>query len=288
MIRSMTAFGRAEQDTEWGAATWELRSVNNRYLDVAPKLPEDLRRLEPEVRDRVRAQLHRGKVDCHLRVSYRSEAEAGFELDPELARHVVEATREMEKLMERPGPVNAIDILRWPGVIRPRSVDLEKVAADVLQCLDIALLDLEATRGREGDKIAVMLEQRMDAIRNLVNDARARAPDATGAARSRLADRLAELEVEVDRDRLEQEIAIIAQKADVAEELDRLEAHLTEVRRILGNDLPAGRRLDFLMQELNREANTLGAKSIDTGGVLAGVDLKVLIEQMREQIQNVE
>ena len=288
MIRSMTAFGRAEQDTEWGVATWELRSVNNRYLDVAPKLPEDLRRLEPEVRGRVRAQLHRGKVDCHLRVSYRSEAEAGFELDPELARHVVEAAREVEGLMERPGPVNAIDILRWPGVIRPRSVDLEKVAADVLQCLDVALVDLDGARHREGAKIFAMLTQRMDAIRNLVDDARSRAPDATGTARSRLADRLAQLEVEVDRERLEQEIAIIAQKADVAEELDRLEAHLAEVRRVLGNDLPAGRRLDFLMQELNREANTLGAKSIDTGGVLAGVDLKVLIEQMREQIQNVE
>ena len=288
MIRSMTAFGRAEQDTEWGVATWELRSVNNRYLDVAPKLPEDLRRLEPEVRGRVRAQLHRGKVDCHLRVSYRSEAEAGFELDPELARNLVEAAREVEGLMKRPGPVNAIDILRWPGVIRPRSVDLEKVAADVLQCLDVALVDLDGARHREGAKIFAMLKQRMDAIRNLVDDARSRAPDATSTARSRLADRLAQLEVEVDRERLEQEIAIIAQKADVAEELDRLEAHLAEVRRVLGNDLPAGRRLDFLMQELNREANTLGAKSIDTGGVLAGVDLKVLIEQMREQIQNVE
>ena len=288
MIRSMTAFARAEQDTEWGSATWELRSVNNRYLDVAPKLPEDLRRLEPAVRDRVRSHLHRGKVDCHLRVSYRSESGAGFELDPELARQVVEAAREVEDLMERPGPANAIDILKWPGVIRPRSVDLEEVAADVLHCLDAALRDLDAARRREGDKIVVMLEQRMDAIRNLVDGARARAPDATGAARSRLAERLSELAVEVDRERLEQEIAIIAQKADVAEALDRLEAHLAEVRRVLGKDLPSGRRLDFLMQELNREANTLGAKSIDTGGVLAGVDLKVFIEQMREQIQNVE
>ena len=288
MIRSMTAFARAEQNTDWGTATWELRSVNNRYLDVAPKLPEDLRQLEPEVRNRIRSSLQRGKVDCHLRVSYRSEGGAGFELDPELARHVVDAAREVERFMERPGPVNAIDILRWPGVIRPRSLDLEKVATDVLQCLDVALLDLRAAREREGEKILGMLQQRLDAIRNLVAEARARAPEAAHAARSRLAERLAELEVEVDRERLEQEIAIIAQKADVAEELDRLQAHLSEVRRILGEDLPAGRRLDFLMQELNREANTLGAKSADTGGVLASVDLKVQIEQMREQIQNVE
>ena len=288
MIRSMTAFARAERDAEWGVATWELRSVNNRYLEVAPRLPEDLRRLEPKVRDRVRAHLHRGKVDCNLRVAYRSEEGTGFELDPELARHVVDAAREVETLMERPVPVNAIDILRWPGVIRPRAVDFDRVTADVLQCLDAALEDLDAARGREGDKIAAMLEQRMVAVRHLVDDGRARAPDMVGTARSRLAERLSELEVEVDRERLEQEVAMLAQKADVAEELDRLHAHLVEVGRVLEKGRPAGRRLDFLMQELNREANTLGAKSIDTGGVLAGVDLKVLIEQMREQIQNVE
>ena len=288
MIRSMTAFARAERDAEWGVATWELRSVNNRYLEVAPRLPEDLRRLEPKVRDRVRAHLHRGKVDCHLRVTYRSEAGTGFELDPELARHVVDAAREVETLIERPVPVNAIDILRWPGVIRPRAVDLDRVTADVLQCLDAALEDLNAARGREGEKIVAMLEQRMVAIRHLVDDGRARAPDMAEAARSRLAERLSELEVEIDRERLEQEVAMLAQKADVAEELDRLHAHLVEVGRVLEKGRPAGRRLDFLMQELNREANTLGAKSIDTGGVLAGVDLKVLVEQMREQIQNVE
>ncbi len=289
MIRSMTAFARAERDTEWGAATWELRSVNNRYLDIVSKLPEDLKRLEPEVRERVRSRLHRGKVDCHLRVTYQSDSGAGFELDREFAMNLITAARKVEELIERPEPVNAIDILRWPGVIRPRSVDFEKVAADVLRCLDDALLDLEGARGREGDKILAMLQQRMDAIRSLVADARSRAPDALEAAHSRLMKRLSDLEVEVNRERLEQEMAIAAQKADTAEELDRLEAHLAEVDRILGNDLPAaGRRLDFLMQELTREANTLGAKSIDAGGTLAGVDLKVLIEQMREQIQNVE
>ena len=288
MIRSMTAFARAEHDTEWGVATWELRSVNNRYLEVSPRLPEDLRRLEPQVRDRVREHLHRGKVDCHLWVSYRREGKAGFELDPELARHIVDAVRQVEELTQRPGPVNAIDILRWPGVIRPRAVDLETVTAHVLQCLNAALEDLNAARGREGDKISAMLEQRMGGIQDLVDDARARVPDIVGTARSRLSERLSELKVEVDHERLEQEIAIVAQKADMAEELDRLQAHLVEVRRVLGQDFSAGRRLDFLMQELNREANTLGAKSIDSQRVLASVDLKVLIEQMREQIQNVE
>lgn len=288
MIRSMTAFARAEHHAEWGVATWELRSVNNRYLDVATRLPEDLRRLETEVRDRVRARLHRGKVDCHLWVSHRGGDGPGFTLEPDVASHVVRAVREVEELMEDPGPVNAIDILRWPGVIRPRAVDLEAVADSVLQCLEEALEDLNAARRREGEKIAAMLEQRLNAVQVLVGDARVRLPDIVATARKRLSDRLSELAVEVDRDRLEQEIAIAAQKADVAEELDRLRAHLSEVRRVLGKGRPAGRRLDFLMQELNREANTLGAKAIDTGGTLAGVDLKVLIEQMREQIQNVE
>ena len=288
LIRSMTAFARAERRAEWGGATWELRSVNNRYLDVATRLPEDLRRLETEVRDRVRARLHRGKVDCHLWVSHRGEGGSGFALDPDVASHVVRAVREVEELMEDPGPLSAIEVLRWPGVIRPRAVDLEAVADGVLQCLEDALEDLNAARRREGEKIAAMLQERLDAVQALVDDARARLPDIVATARERLSERLSELAVEVDRDRLEQEIALAAQKTDVAEELDRLQAHLVEVRRVLGKGRPAGRRLDFLMQELNREANTVGAKSIDTGGTLASVDLKVLIEQMREQIQNVE
>ena len=288
MIRSMTAFARAEHRAGWGAATWELRSVNNRYLDVTSKLPEDLRRLETPVRDRVRARLHRGKVDCHLRVSYQSEGSAGFELDPELAKHVVRALREIEELMAHPGPSSAFDVLRWPGVIRPRAVDLDVLEDDVLQCLDAAIDDLDAARCREGEKIVAMLEQRIDGVQTLLDDTTARTPDVVGVARSRLVERLSELEIEVDRERLEQEIAIVAQKADVAEETDRLQAHLIEVRRVLGKGGPAGRRLDFLMQELNREANTLGAKSFDGERVVTSVDLKVLIEQMREQIQNVE
>ena len=288
MIRSMTAFSRAEHHAEWGVATWELRSVNNRYLDVTSKLPEDLRRLETPVRERVRARLHRGKVDCHLRVSYLSEGSTVFELDPELARRVVRAIHEVEALMENPGPSNAVDVLRWPGVIRPRAVDLDVLEGDVLRCLGSALDDLDAARRREGEKIVVMLERRMDAIQGLLDDTTSRAPDLVGAARSRLMERLSELSIEVDRDRLEQEIAIVAQKADVSEELDRLQAHLVEVRRVLDKGGPTGRRLDFLMQELNREANTLGAKFLDGERVSASVDLKVLIEQMREQIQNVE
>ena len=288
MIRSMTAFARAEHHAEWGVATWELRSVNNRYLDVSSKLPEDLRRLETQVREEVRARLHRGKVDLSLRVSYLREGGAAFELDPECARRIVRAIHEVEALMESPGPSNALDVLRWPGVMRPRVVDFDVIEGDVLRCLGSALDDLDAARRREGEKIVAMLERRMDAIQALIDDTASHAPELVRAARSRLAERLRELAIEVDRDRLEQEVAIVAQKADVSEELDRLQAHLFEVRRVLEKGGPTGRRLDFLMQELNREANTLGAKSQDGKRVGTSVDLKVLIEQMREQIQNVE
>ena len=288
MIRSMTAFARAQHDTDWGVAVWELRSVNNRYLDVATRLPETLRGLEPEVRDRLRARLNRGKIECHLRVTYQSDGRAGFDVDRKLARRVARASREVEAFLVNPGPVNALDLLQWPGVIRPPAPDPEIVAAGVLECFDAACGELVAARAREGERIAGMLVRRLDAIREMVNETRTRVPAIVASARRRLAARLSELEVEVDRDRLEQEIVIVAQKADVAEELDRLEAHLAEVRRVLCERRPAGRRLDFLMQELNREANTLGAKSIDVESTRASVDLKVLIEQMREQIQNVE
>ena len=288
VIRSMTAFARAQHDAGWGVAIWELRSVNNRYLDVATRLPETLRGLESEIRDRLRARLNRGKVDCHLRVTYQSVGMAGFDVDRDLVRRVARASREVEAFLVNPAPVNALDLLQWPGVIRSPAVDPDLVAAGVLHCFDAACGELVAARAREGDRIAGMLVQRLDAIQEIVDETRASVPTLVATARRRLATRLADLEIEVDGDRLEQEIVLVAQKADVAEELDRLEAHVAEVRRALGEERPAGRRLDFLMQELNREANTLGAKSIDLERTRASVDLKVLIEQMREQIQNVE
>lgn len=284
----MTAFARAQHDADWGVAVWELRSVNNRYLDVAARLPETLRALEPEVRERLRARLNRGKIECHLRVTSHGGGQTGFDVDRKLALRVARASREVEAFLVNPGPVNAIDLLQWPGVIRSPAPDPEIVAAGVLECFDAACGELVAARTREGDRIAGMLVQRLDAIGEMVNEIRTRVPAIVASARRRLAARLSDLEVEVDRERLEQEIVLVAQKADVAEELDRLEAHLAEVRRALSEGRPIGRRLDFLMQELNREANTLGAKSIDVESTRASVDLKVLIEQMREQIQNVE
>ncbi len=288
MIRSMTAFARSECTEAWGTGYWELRSVNNRYLDVSPRLPEEARAIESAVRERVRARLRRGKVDCTLRLSLGANDDASLELDLDLARRIADATREIGALLHDPARVSAVDLLRWPGVVQTRSTDIDTLGKDVLALLDEALTELVTTREREGRHIAELLAKRCDEIRTIVAAVRERLPEVLAACRQRLHDRLAELTEQLDEQRLEQEIVLVAQKTDVAEELERLDAHVKEVQRVLDNEQPAGRRLDFLMQELNREANTLGSKSIDTETTRASVDLKVLIEQMREQIQNVE
>jgi uncharacterized protein (TIGR00255 family) len=288
MIRSMTAFARSERTEQWGTACWELRSVNNRYLDVTPRLPEEARAVESAVRERVRAKLGRGKVDCSLRLSLGASNNASLEVNLELAKRVADATREIDALIHDPSRVNAIDVLRWPGVVQTQSPDVDALGKAVLGLLDESLAQLVATREREGQHIAALLSQRCDDIQAIIEAVRKRLPEVLEACRQRLRDRLAELVEQLNEERLEQEIALVAQKTDVAEELDRLDAHVKEVRRVVENEQPAGRRLDFLMQELNREANTLGSKSIDTETTRASVDLKVLIEQMREQIQNVE
>lgn len=288
MIRSMTAFARSERTDIWGTAYWELRSVNNRYLDVTPRLPEEVRAVESSVREQVRAKLNRGKVDCTLRLSLGASTDATLELNLELARRVAEATREIDALLHDPARVSAVDVLRWPGVVQTQSPDIDTLGKAVLELLDEALAQLVATREREGQHIAGLLIERCDEMQTITDAVRKRLPEVLAATRQRLHERLAELVEQLNEERLEQEIAMVAQKTDVAEELDRLDAHVKEVRRVLDNVQPAGRRLDFLMQELNREANTLGSKSIDTETTRASVDLKVLIEQMREQIQNVE
>jgi uncharacterized protein (TIGR00255 family) len=288
MIRSMTAFARSERTEEWGTAYWELRSVNNRYLDVSPRLPEEVRAVESTVRERVRDRLGRGKVDCTLRLSLDTGSDTSLDLNLDLAKRLADATREIDALLHDPSRVSSVDVLRWPGVVRSQSLDIDVLGKAVLELLDEALDQLIATREREGQHIAALLAQRCDEMETITAAVRKRLPEVLDACRQRLHDKLAELIEQLNEERLEQEIAMVAQKTDVAEELDRLDAHVKEVRRVLEKEQPAGRRLDFLMQELNREANTLGSKSIDTETTRASVDLKVLIEQMREQIQNVE
>ena len=285
MVASMTAFARREDTGEWGHAVWEIRTVNHRYLDISIRLPEELRVLEGEVRERISARLKRGKVECNLR--FNSESAAGdFNVNTGLIEKIIQASADLP--VTRPAPINPVDILRWPGVIDTNTPDLEQLGTSLIALLDQTLEDLLDTRRREGGKISEMIETRCDLSLLQVHRIREIIPDIIASTSDRHVARVREIGIELDNGRLEQEISLLAQKLDVAEELDRLETHTLEVKRVLTDTEPVGRRLDFLMQEMNREANTLGSKSahIDTSN--ASIELKVLIEQMREQIQNIE
>ena len=288
MLRSMTAFARAESQYDQGGVQWEIRSVNHRYLDVGVRLPEDLRRLEPKVRERIGARLKRGKVDCTLRVLPAPAEAGGLCVDRDLAARVANGARAVAELLPDPAPVSPVDILRWPGVVQAPAPDLELVERIVLGELDHALSDLVGMREREGARIRTMIRGRLDELEVEVSRVREVLPAIVQAFGERMRMRIQELDAAIDEGRVEQELALVAQRMDVAEELDRLDAHVDEIRAALERPEPAGRRLDFLMQELNREANTLGAKSAAVTTSRASVDLKVLIDQMREQIQNVE
>ncbi len=288
MIRSMTAFTRQSREAEWGVLSWELRSVNHRYLEVTLRLPEELRALEMVAREQITQRLKRGKVDGFLRYQPQQSVEGGLQLNAALIDSLLQANETVEGLMENPARTGPLDILRWPGVLQSPEADLSELKKETLALLALALDDLVAAREREGASMKTMIEQRCDAMTAEIVKVRAVMPDILTAQREKMVARVAELQVELDNDRIEQEIAIITQKSDVAEELDRIEVHLDEVRRVLVQDEPVGRRLDFLMQELNREANTLGSKSIATASTSVSVEMKVLIEQMREQVQNIE
>ncbi len=288
MIRSMTAFARRETHKDWGSATWELRSVNHRYLEMYIRMPEELRILEPQVRERVGQRLKRGKVECNLRFQSTFGEAAAFSINAELAKELAKASRDVDQFLYNPAPVHSMDVLHWPGVLVPSPLDKDTVGQGVLDLLEQSLDSLVETRAREGEKIGALLHTRLDEMIPLVASVRERMPQVVDGVRERLRAKVAELRTEVDEQRLEQEILLFAQKTDTVEELDRLDAHITDVRRVLSSDKPVGRRLDFLMQELNREANTLASKSADAQTTRAAVDLKVIIEQMREQVQNVE
>jgi uncharacterized protein (TIGR00255 family) len=288
MIRSMTAFARREVDTETGTLSWEIRSLNHRYLEPGLRLPEELRAAEAAVRERLCKRLARGKVECACR--YRPLATGAVPVDintDNLARLLVACEKVAAEIPE-PAPLDPLDILRWPGVLQEHVVDTEPLVSSALTLLDMTLDDLVASREREGEQIAGLLRQRCDAMSELLARARELLPEIRAALRTRLEMRLAELDIPADPGRLEQELILQLQKVDVDEEMDRLQNHIDEVRRVLERREPVGRRLDFLMQELNREANTLGSKSVSSDTTGISVELKVLIEQMREQVQNVE
>ena len=285
MVASMTAFARLEDSGEWGHAVWEIRTVNHRYLDISIRLPEELRALETSVREQVSIKIKRGKVECNLR--YDADSATGdISINAGLAEKIIHAARGLP--IEISAPIDPLDVLRWPGVIDKYSPDLERLSNPVISLLDKALEDILHNRHREGEQIEQMITKRCDLSLHQLRQIRDKVPEIIAAMRERHMARVQELGIELDNGRLEQEIALLSQKLDVAEELDRMETHINEVKRILTGTEPIGRRLDFLMQEMNREANTLGSKSahIDTSN--ASIELKVLIEQMREQIQNIE
>ena len=291
MVQSMTAFTRQQLDRDYGSLAWEIRSVNHRYLEASVRVPESFRALENTVRDALRKQLNRGKVECQLR--FQTEAADGapvskISVDKELVKQLIEAGDVIGSLASDAATLSTAELLRWPGVIGTAELDKKALEQDALELFAVALKDLIATREREGAELSEFIGQRIDAIRVIVADVRLMMPDILAKQRENLLAKIAEIDIEIDPMRLEQEVALLAQKADIAEELDRLGAHVNEVERVLRSDDQMGRRLDFLMQELNREANTLSSKSIVVETTRSAVDLKVLIEQMREQIQNIE
>ncbi|WP_349570879.1 YicC/YloC family endoribonuclease [Azotobacter salinestris] len=287
MAHSMTAFARAERAGAHGTLSWELRSVNHRYLEPHLRLPEAFLDLEGALRDALRQALSRGKVECTLRFD---EGSAGqpLQVDRERANQLVAAAEGIAALIRQPAPINPLDVLAWPGVLVANATDHQTLGAEALSLFDEALAQLKAGRGREGAELARLLEERLDAMLKEVESLRQLVPQMLANQRQKILDRFRDAQLELDPQRLEQELVLLAQKSDAAEELDRLCTHIAEVRRVLKAGGTVGRRLDFLMQELNREANTLGSKAFDPRSTQTAVNLKVLIEQMREQVQNIE
>ena len=286
MIVSMTAFGRQELGGNWGNALMEIKTVNHRHLDISIRMPEDLRLLEMGIRDRISNRIKRGRVDCSLRVEHGERTLSKIPVNTELVEKLIAAARSLPLPdNERMSP---LEIMRWPGVIQKEIFDIDTIQDSIYTLVDNTLDSIIETRTGEGAKIRDMILERCDGVRNQITYIRSKLPEITDSIRTRYFKRAKELQVELNNERFEQELLLLLQKMDISEELDRLEAHLNEVIRIVDQNEPVGRRLDFLMQEFNREANTLGAKSTSIDMSNTSIELKVLIEQMREQIQNIE
>lgn len=289
MIQSMTGFASAERQLPAGRLSWEIRSVNHRYLEIGLRLPEDFRVLEPAIRELLGARLGRGKVDAGLRFS-RGDGndEADLVLNKALVKQILGLHAGLAELSGMRQEASLDALLRWPGVVSERQQDSETLQQEALDALAEAISGLRDARSREGRKLVSIIEDKLNTVASLVAQVREWLPDIREGLKNRLLSRLADLPQPLDPGRLEQEVAFLVQKIDVDEELDRLDAHVSESRRVLKLDEPVGRRLDFLMQEFNRESNTLSSKSIDNRSTQVAVELKVLIEQMREQVQNIE
>lgn len=287
MICSMTGFARKEHKADWGTAVWEIRSVNQRYLETFYRIPENFRALEPNLRDRLRKKLQRGKVECSLRISFNESNTTGINVNEDLAKQLLSAAQWTQQ-NGADGNINPSDILKWPGVISSAEADMDSIQKELLALFDGALKEFIQSRASEGDNMKALIEQRLNAISEEASKVESHMPAILEWQKDRIRNKFNEAKIELDDNRVEQEMILIAQKSDVAEELDRLRSHVSETQKILEKGGAIGRRLDFMMQEFNREANTLGSKSINADVTQAAVELKVLIEQMREQIQNIE
>ena len=287
MIHSMTAYARREVKGDWGSAVWEIRSVNQRYLETYLRLPEQFRSLEPVLRERFRQRLARGKVECSLRFEANPASSSELRINEQLAKQVIKAASWVKEAAGE-GNIGPFQVLNWPGVMETPEQDMDTINQELLTAFDGAVDDFLAARASEGANMKDLIDQRLAAISEEAGKVRALMPEVMQWQRDRILNRLEEAKVEMDANRIEQELILLAQKSDVAEELDRLDSHVKETHKILKKGGACGRRLDFMMQEFNRESNTLASKSINTEITAAAVELKVLIEQMREQIQNIE
>ncbi|OCG22938.1 MULTISPECIES: YicC/YloC family endoribonuclease [unclassified Gilliamella] len=288
MISSMTAYARKELNQPWGTASWELRSVNQRYLETYIRLPEQFRSLEPIIRERLRNRLTRGKIECNLRFELDPTAQnQELSLNQDLAKQILDAATWIQTTHQS-GQVNPIDVLRWPGVLSAKEQNLDTISQEILALLDSAIDEFIVVREREGKALSDLIVKRLEAITVEIDKIRAWMPQILEWQKERLKSKLAEANIELDHSRLEQEIVMVAQRIDVAEELDRLMTHVKETYSILKKNEAIGRRLDFMMQEFNRESNTIASKSINADVTASAIELKVLIEQIREQVQNIE
>jgi uncharacterized protein (TIGR00255 family) len=292
MPKSMTGFARRELQAPWGTLSCEIRSVNHRYLEPIIRLPESLRALEVTVRDQCRKQLQRGKVEVNIQLNVNAASPDTLALNQTLIEQLAQAANTVTQAAAdqntQVAPIDPLRLLQWPGVIEQQNIDNDVIEASAKTLLADTLALLIEHRAREGVELQGLIEQRLVAISEYVDNVRQQMPEILQAQHAKLQQRLQDLQLEVEPERLAQEVAILANKVDVEEELDRLSTHIGEVRHILSQKGAIGRRLDFMMQELNREANTLSSKAIHTDTTNAAVSLKVLIEQMREQIQNIE
>jgi TIGR00255 family protein len=287
MIYSMTAFASLEIKKDWGNAVWEIRSVNQRYLETFFRLPEQFRSLENTLRETLRQKLTRGKIECTLRIDNKKQAATELHINQELATQVLQSLQWL-KQQAGEGELNLTDVLRYPGVVEVPEQDVDLISQDLLAAFEQVVSEFIAMRQREGEKIHTLLTQRLEAINEEQQKVRSKMPEILQWQRERMLQRFEEVQLQPDPQRLEQELIMLAQRIDVAEELDRLQLHVKETQNILRKGGAVGRKLDFMMQELNRESNTLASKSINVDVTNSAIELKVLIEQMREQIQNLE